>query len=135
MASELLIEMKENTEIFFVSLCGNATEQSKYRGIPILSYIPVSQFFDTLLSLNPKNQRTVFQSLQQRFDAFSPRRATLDEISWGKETSWLSELRDKMTEQISKMKPLSKYRFEAYLNKSILPYVPQTSTFTSPTPA
>lgn len=89
MASELLVEMKEDTDRFFISLCGNVTEQSKYRGIPILSHIPISQFFDALLSLNPKSQRTVFQSLQQRFDYFSPRRATLDEISWGKEISWL----------------------------------------------
>ncbi|WP_376959020.1 P-loop NTPase fold protein [Azospirillum sp. A26] len=131
LASDLLIEMKEDSIGFFNSLCGNRENPSKFPNIPILSYIPTSKFISTLLSLEPESQRKIFLSLKERFDSFSPRQTNLDKPSWEREISWLSEINEKLSEEMNSMKPLSRYRFESYVRTSILPNIP----ITPPSPA
>ena len=86
-ASELIKIMKTDVSKFARMICLSNSEDCRYWNIPIFKYADITEFFDNLLDLQPKDRRTIIYALDERYKHENNSSNLIDELDWLREVS------------------------------------------------
>jgi hypothetical protein len=103
-AQELLQVLHSDATAFFRQLCANAYETAIFADIPILSAIPVDQFVDVVLELDPRSQKITFDTFRCRYELPFHRKRLEDE------RPWLERVGTELKGKIGALSKISQYR-------------------------
>lgn len=117
-AMALLADLSKDPELF-VGKVVSYGDANVYWRTPLLKDIPVNQFVDSLLSMDPSVQRRVMSSLKSRYD----HNALSRELA--PEKPWLQELRTELLVRASSAKGIIGWRLAKFVEWNLDPYLPK----------
>jgi len=116
-AADLLKLLKEDPIKFNRMISHNDYEHAKYMDVALLQYIPVDDFANAVLSLEPESLRWIFAAFHARYELIGINRVLETELPWLKA---LYALLDRRSGELA---PASRFRIKNYCNRHILPHV------------
>lgn len=117
-AAKLLADMERDPEEFYRKLCLSDSNIGVYWGVPILSAIDPKHFVTTLLRQSAATQRTVFQTLNSRYERGSLHSDLKDELPW------LASVRDELNAELGKLTPATQLRISRNIQWHVTKFVP-----------
>jgi hypothetical protein len=105
---------KDATEYGRMLMINNVTA-SPFYNVPILATIPVNNFVNVVIKLDPTAQSTAFSTFKGRYERGSLKQELANELSW------LKLVKTTFEERAKKMGPLSEFRFKNLIGHNIDP--------------
>lgn len=100
-ASELIKIMKTDVSKFARMIFLSNSEDCHYWNIPIFKYADITEFFDNLLDLQPKDRRTIIYALDERYKPENNSSNLIDELDWLRKVR--NELQNKSVQKKGKV--------------------------------
>jgi hypothetical protein len=111
-ARELLDLMESNVQDFFRQLCLNNVSASPFFAIPVLAKISPEEFVDRVLASSTSVQRSIFATLEGRYE----RNALAEGLS--DEKPWILAVKHEFEKKMDTMGKMSKYRLKNRIGHS-----------------
>lgn len=114
-AGKLLQEMSSDPRLYYRRLCITNSDDNLYYNVPILAEIDADEFVQAFLKLPPTHQRIVMSVFGSRYKSGELGSQLV------KEKKWLLDTKDKLIHAASKMRPISKFRIQKFIEWYVQP--------------
>ncbi|MGE8131424.1 P-loop NTPase fold protein [Methylobacterium sp. NPDC080182] len=112
-AAAILADMKVEPGRFYVRLTTISGSTGEYARVPLLASLDPAEFVAAVLSLHPREQRTVLRALRARWE-----HVALNDVLSG-EAIWAQAVRDELSAQGARMGPIGQERIAVFLRHTL----------------
>lgn len=114
-ARKLLEDMELNASVFLRRICSTYEHENIYAQIPLLTFIPPSEFVKRVMKLDGASQRTVFLALNLRYSDGILQRDLKSE------TSWILDIYNIFDSSLKSSRPIVRWSLSNALNHYLKP--------------
>jgi hypothetical protein len=109
LAQKLLVEMRDDVELFVRRVCVTNSEDNLYHSVPLLAALAPSEFVGEFLELTPGAQRRVMLGLEARYELGKLQSRLAPEVVW------ITAVLNLVEKAAAQARPVTKERLDTFV--------------------